>query len=91
MTATEASVDTKINTTGGKAPAAGGNVTIVADLPGVETTPEVIASLAVGARLRTYAFDRYKTKRKEGEEQPGTLDLTLAVDNPAAAKRAWAR
>jgi leucyl aminopeptidase len=75
----------------GKAPAAGGDVTIVADLPGVEMTPEAIAGLAVGARLRAYAFDRYKTKRKEGEEKSGTLDLTLAVANPATAKRAWAR
>ena len=28
------------------------------------------ADLALGARLRAYTFDRYKTKRKEGEEAP---------------------
>ena len=28
------------------------------------------------ARLRAYAFDRYKTKRKEGEEQPAKAQIT---------------
>ena len=29
--------------------------------------------------LRAYAFDRYKTKRKEGEEQPAQVKVTIAV------------
>ena len=34
-------------------------------------------------------FDRYKTKRKEGEEAPAKPQITIAVSNPAAAKKAW--
>ena len=32
--------------------------------------PDAAADMALGARLRAYAFDRYKTKRKEGDERP---------------------
>ncbi len=76
-------------TAAGKAPASGGELTIVADLPNVTFGAEAIADLAVGARLRAYAFDRYKTKKKEGEEKRGPLDLTVAVAHPAAAAKAW--
>ena len=74
----------------GKAPAAGGDVVIMADLPDAAMSADAIADLAVGARLRAYAFDRYKTKKKEGEEKRRTLNLTVAVANPAAAGKAWA-
>ena len=32
--------------------------------------PDAAADFALGATLRAYSFDRYKTKRKEGDEQP---------------------
>jgi leucyl aminopeptidase len=34
-------------------------------------------------------FDRYKTKRKEGEDAPGKPQITIAVNNAASAKKAW--
>jgi leucyl aminopeptidase len=74
----------------GKAPAAAKQATIVAELPDAAMSPEAVASLALGATLRSYSFDRYKTKKKEGEDKPAALDLVIAVANPAAAKRAWA-
>jgi leucyl aminopeptidase len=74
----------------GKAPASGGDVCVVADLPDTAMNAEAIADLAVGARLRAYAFDRYKTKKKEGEEKQGALNLTIAAANPTAAAKAWA-
>jgi leucyl aminopeptidase len=74
----------------GKAPAAAKQATIVAELPDAAMSPEAVAGLAVGATLRSYSFDRYKTKKKEGEDKPAALDLVIAVANPAAAKRAWA-
>ncbi len=74
----------------GKAPASGGEITIVADLPAATFSAEAIADLAVGARLRGYAFDRYKTRKKEGEEKRGAVNLTIAVAHPAAAAKAWA-
>ena len=45
--------------------------TIFAELAGGALKPDQAADLALGVRLRAYAFDRYKTKRKEGEERAG--------------------
>jgi leucyl aminopeptidase len=42
-------------------------------------------------QLRDYAFDRYKTKRKEDEERVDKLEINFACHNPAAAEKAWAR
>jgi leucyl aminopeptidase len=74
----------------GKAPSSGGEATIVADIPDVAMLPDAIADLAIGARLRAYQFDRYKTKRKEGEDKPRALDLAIAAASPATARKAWA-
>src|SRR5262245_51700158 len=50
----------------GKVPSSASNAMIFADLPGGSMKAGQAADLAFGARLRAYAFDRYKTKRKEG-------------------------
>jgi leucyl aminopeptidase len=70
----------------GKAGAAT-EVTVVAELPTGAMDAELAADLALGARLRAYTFDRYKTKRKEDEEAPHPVSLTIAVKDPAAARR----
>lgn len=49
---------------------------------------ERAADVALGVRLRAYAFDGYKTKKKDDEEKT-TLDLTLALADPSAAKKLW--
>jgi len=69
---------------------AGGTVTIVAELPSGAMTPEQAAAVASGLRLRAYKFDRYKTKRKDGEEPALNGDVSLAVDDVAAARKAFA-
>ena len=63
----------------GKIPAAADEATIIADLPGGAVKPDRIADLALGLQLRAYAFDRYKTKRKDGEERPAQVKVTIAV------------
>ncbi|HWN48430.1 MAG TPA: M17 family peptidase N-terminal domain-containing protein, partial [Xanthobacteraceae bacterium] len=73
----------------GKLPSMGGDAMVVADLPGGPMSPGAVADLAAGARLRAYKFDRYKTKRKEGEEKQGIVGLTVAVANPPAVARSW--
>ena len=40
--------------------------------------PDAIAELALGASLRAYSFDRYKTKTKEGEEKRDATKVTFA-------------
>jgi leucyl aminopeptidase len=74
----------------GKLRAGNGAVTIVAELPTGAMTPDQAAAVASGIRLRAYKFDRYKTKKKDGEEVALKGDVSLAVDDVAAARKAFA-
>jgi leucyl aminopeptidase len=74
----------------GKVPAAAPEVTVVADLPSGAIKPDRVADIALGMRLRGYAFDRYKTKRKEGEDKAAEVKATLAVAGLGAAEKAFA-
>jgi leucyl aminopeptidase len=65
-------------------------MTIIAELADVAMTTEQAVAIASGLRLRAYKFDRYKTKKKEGEEGALRADVSLAVGDPAAAKKASA-
>jgi leucyl aminopeptidase len=73
----------------GRVPSTATQATIFAELSGGTLKPDQAADVALGTQLRAYAFDRYKTKRKEGEEPPAKPKLDIAVGNPAAAKKAW--
>jgi leucyl aminopeptidase len=64
----------------GRIPTGAAEATIFADLPSGAMKADQAADLALGVRLRSYAFDRYKTKRK----------VAIAVGSPAAVERAWA-
>jgi leucyl aminopeptidase len=75
----------------GRVPAAAAQATILAEFAVGALKGDQIADLALGVRLRAYTFDRYKTKRKEGEERPGKVEVNFAGANPAAAEKAWAR
>jgi leucyl aminopeptidase len=74
----------------GRIPATASAATIIADLPGGGMKPDQVAELALGIRLRAYAFDRYKTKRKDDEEAAKEVKVTLAVASPAAVEKAFA-
>ncbi|MGH7072727.1 MAG: leucyl aminopeptidase [Stellaceae bacterium] len=50
---------------------------------------EAAAELAYGARLRSYRFDKYRTKEKT-EKKPSLKQLTLQVAESGAAKRRFA-
>jgi leucyl aminopeptidase len=49
-------------------------------------TAVAAADLAYGARLRSYRFDKYRTKEKP-EQKPSLKELTFLVDGPKAAER----
>jgi leucyl aminopeptidase len=51
--------------------------------------PTAAAAAALGAQLRGYRFDRYRTTEKP-EQKPSLTRLTLQVPDPAAAGRAFA-
>src|SRR5215470_8645454 len=76
----------------GKLSKAAAAATIFAELGSGALKAEQVADLALGARLRSYSFDLYKTKRKEDEEQgPKRIELNFACSNPASAEKAWTR
>src|SRR5262245_2841101 len=72
----------------GRLPNSAADGTIFAELPGGAMRAEQAADLAQGARLRAYAFDRYKTKRKEDEKPPAIRNVTIAVGDITAVRKA---
>ena len=74
----------------GKLRAGSDAVTIVADLPTGPMKPAQAAAIASGVRLRAYKFDRYKTKKKDGEDAALRADVSLAVGDVGAARKAFA-
>jgi len=74
----------------GKLQPGNGAMTIMAELTEAAMTTEQTVAIGTGLRLRAYKFDRYKTKKKEGEERALRADVWLAVADAAAAKRAFA-
>jgi leucyl aminopeptidase len=54
-----------------------------------EMTPAQAASVALGAVLRSYRFDRYRTKEKP-EDKPKLTRLTVLTKDPARAESEWA-
>jgi leucyl aminopeptidase len=74
----------------GKLNAATNNVTVIAETPEGAMTPEQAAAIASGIRLRSYKFDRYKTKKKDGENESVRADVSIATDDVAAARKAFA-
>ncbi len=73
----------------GKVPPRAEEATIFAEFAGGALKPDQAAEVALGTQLRAYVFDRYKTKRREGEEAPTKPQITIAVGNVAAAQKAW--
>jgi leucyl aminopeptidase len=73
----------------GKLRAGDDDVTIIAELSDGAMKPDQTAAVASGVRLRAYRFDRYKTKKKDGEDAALRADISLAVDDVAAARKAF--
>jgi leucyl aminopeptidase len=60
-------------------------VVVLAD----KVTPELAAHIALGARLRSYRFDKYRTTQKD-DEKPKFASLKILVADPAKAAQAYA-
>jgi leucyl aminopeptidase len=74
----------------GKLPPSASEATVFAELPGGAMRPQQAAEIAQGVRLRAYAFDRYKTKRKDDEDRHKNRSVTIATSDAAAARKASA-
>ena len=72
---------------GAAAHALAGEAEAVLDVAGLP--PAHAASAAMGAVLRSYRFDKYRTKEKP-EDKPKLDRLTLLCADPAATATAWA-
>jgi leucyl aminopeptidase len=70
-----------------RVPVATGEAVIFAELPSGAMNAGQAADLALGARLRGYAFERYKTKRKD--EGPATRRVMIATKDAAAARKSY--
>jgi leucyl aminopeptidase len=72
----------------------GAETEIVFDLNGLKGAKidgaGLAAHLALGAKLKTYAFDHYRTK--DADERVSTLKkITISTGEAAAARKAWSR
>jgi leucyl aminopeptidase len=67
-------------------------VTVLLELPQGSVSADAAAEFALGMRLRAYKFDRYKTKKKNDDAENGDIsaDISIAVSDPAAVRKAWA-
>ncbi|MGE3148668.1 MAG: leucyl aminopeptidase [Pseudorhodoplanes sp.] len=74
----------------GKVPGRTTDVAIYAELPSGPMKPEQAADLALGVMLRAYAFDGYKTKKKD-DEKTTKRTVVIAAGNTQAVNKAWAR
>ena len=74
----------------GKLRAGDAAVTIIAELSSGAMIAGQAAAIASGVRLRAYKFDRYKTKKKDGEDSTLRAEVSLAVGDVAAARKAFA-
>ena len=62
-------------------------VTIIAELPTGAMKPAQAAAVAAGVRLRAYKFDRYKTRKKDGEDAALKAEISLAVGDVACREK----
>ena len=73
----------------GKLPDPATEACVFAELPNGSMKALQAADLAQGARLRAYAFDRYKTKWKDDEKSSAARRLTVSLDDVAGARKAY--
>ena len=66
-------------------------MSIIAEFPDGSLSADQAADLALGAALRAYSFDRYKTKKKDGEEAPKQRKLTIGAADADKARKALPR
>jgi leucyl aminopeptidase len=74
----------------GRVPARASEIAVIAERPDGPMSPDQAADLALGAALRAYSFDRYKTKKKDDDDKPKQRKLTIGVAEPDKVRKAYA-
>ncbi|WP_269931594.1 leucyl aminopeptidase [Aminobacter sp. HY435] len=67
-------------------------VAVILDLAGASVDGAAAAGVAAGVLLRSYGFDKYKTKKDNGDkaDDKKAAKVTIHCADPAAAKKAFA-
>jgi len=73
----------------GKVPGSATASTILAELPNRALHAEEASDLALGATLRAYQFNRYKTKKGD-DNRLANAAVTIGVKDVSGARKAWA-
>lgn len=61
--------------------------TVFVDADGLDVTPQAIRDFATGMLLRNYAFDEYKTSKKDDDDKaPATIAVTIVTAQVQAAQ-----
>jgi leucyl aminopeptidase len=60
--------------------------TVFVDAEGLDVTPQAVCDFATGMMLRNYAFDDYKTKKKDDDEAAAIIKVTIVSAQADAAK-----
>ena len=68
----------------------GGEAIVLLDVPESPADPAAAGQFALGAWLRSYKFDHYKTRKKDENEKHEPIDVLLGVADPTAASVAIA-
>jgi len=67
------------------------DVTVIVDVAGAEPTARDLANIGLGILLRTYVFDKYKTRKDDnGGRKDKEVKFTIQCADPNAAKKAFA-
>ncbi|MFD2057860.1 leucyl aminopeptidase [Mesorhizobium calcicola] len=67
------------------------DVAVVLEMAGASPSGKDAASLAAGILLRSYSFDKYKTRKDKDDAEPKKpVKVTIHTTAPAAAKKAFA-
>ncbi|MEN5081588.1 leucyl aminopeptidase [Bosea sp. TWI1241] len=66
---------------------AGGSADVLCVAPDAAFTADEVAEIGLGLRLRSYRFDRYKTKSRD-KDQAEPKAVTLRVEDPSALRKA---
>ncbi len=72
----------------GRLPVSAAVVTAMMDWPDGSNRAEDAADFALGMRLRAYDFQKYKTRKKDDDDQPARK-ITCVLADDTAARKAW--
>ncbi|MGE0847669.1 MAG: leucyl aminopeptidase [Flavobacteriaceae bacterium] len=66
-----------------------GSVSVVVELGKEIADAETLAAVASGIALRSYSFDRYKTRKDDNGDEGKAASFAILAGKPAAARKAW--